>query len=617
LLNLKNQAEFHQTKLQLSSKTFENSTYNVIEKLKVNDKQIFKSMDNRQRNDAMLSCFLFPNCLVQNPGLKKSKISPSSLQLPPIVADLSSQCSIRLSLHILDHETNEFDLETIAELCEIRRSSQKLDNLVKYDKLQKAADELMFCDFSWCPEVIGSDRFIACLTLSRTVVFFSISGGNEVTQVHSEMLDKTVNLIKWTRHGKDQFLFVNGEKGGLVRHSIVMQKGKVTGLTKIEERQGQLKIPITELESWSEDSSIVIAVKSHSLEIFSRSKSFVQYIGLSVTGITSVSCSSPEFLITTLDNEVHHLRLSDDGGSLLSFSRVSVLNSQMNQDKFRAHGIAASKNKVLIYMALYPATANDHLTLKQPIHISINQFSPNDPYKLLLENESLRLTDYHDCVELVRFVGSSNMESMVSLTAMNYDIGLTADFAYYLKIQLLVTKAKLTFYKTRSETVYEVTNERKQSIEKIIEVISAYCLLKNFVPKKNQSNLSQLSIRCLSNFIAGYVAEDIQSPPFNQAHAAFKEDLVSVLNKAKARAGFKGVEMCYYCDSSIEPDNLTCTANHQPPRCPITKLQLTAATSNRCSRCDCSVIDRVTLKEVTGKDDSTCIYCDGHFIFNP
>ena len=621
IMKIDHQPEYHQSKFQLSSRTFENSSYNVVETLKVNEKQLFKSMDHQQKNDAMLSGYLFPNCLSKNPSILKCHISASSRLLPPIIASLSSTGSLQISKFHHDRDSNESILQNICELCESRKSSHNLGTFLKLDKLQTTIDELMFYNFSWCPEIVGSKRLLAALTRSRDVVFYSFSSENEVNVLYTKKLDNSVNLVKWVKHRGDNFLFVDGVKGALIQYSITLSDdGSITDLQKVNEMIGQLKIPISHVEESSVDEAlIIVAAKSHSIEVFSTSSSITKYVGVSVTGITSISNIKSTFLITTLDNEISFMEVTKNGENLTisTFTRVTILNSQIPQEKFRSYGIAASKNKVLVYTALYPETANDHLTLKQPLHITITQFSLNDPHKILLENQSLRLTEYQDCVEVIRYVGTGKLETMASLTVMDYDIELTEKFAYYLKIQLLVTESKLVFYKTRSENIYDTTNETKASIKKIIDIFHAYKALKQFKPKKNQSKLLLLAIRCLSNFVANYILEDIQKPPFNQAQQIFKEDLTTVSNDVKAMSCLKGIktELCYYCEADIEADKLTCPNNHQPMRCSMTKLQLNASAMNFCPRCNCNVMDLQTLKEVTGHDDHVCTYCDGYISF--
>lgn len=615
-MSLENKPGYHDNKFLISSRQFENSNYNVVETLKVNEKQVFKSMNHQQKNDAMLSSVLFPSCVPKNPTLIKCQVSPNTRLFAPITASLSSLGSLQLSKYHHDDDTNETALQSIAELCEIRKTSFSLDTFVKFEKLKKVLDELMFYDFDWCPVIVESKRLIAALTRSREIIFYAINTDNVVTALHNEKLDEPVNVIKWIVHNDKHFLFTAGAKGILTQYSIEIDSScGIHEVLKVNEMQGKLKVPISSIESTSIGECLVLVTsKSHSVEIFCESMSLTEYVGLNITGVTAMS--NDNFLITTLDNEVHYLEVTKTS-EVFKISRFERVEMSENMGKFGAYGIAASKNKALVYIALYPQFANDHLTLKQPLHVTINLFSGSDPYKILMENESLRLTEFQDCVEAVRFIGTSKLETMTPLSGMEYDIGLTDQFAYYLKIQLLVTNAKLVFYKTRSETFFDVTQETQSSIKKIIEVIQAYKVLKRLSLGAKLSKISLLSIRCLSNFIFLYINEEIQKQPFLLAQQMFESDLVEVLislNKSECLKGLKA-ELCYYCEENIDTDKLACNLNHQPVRCSITKLQLPAIAVNYCARCNCNMMDLMTLKEVTGSDEQLCIYCDGHLTF--
>lgn len=623
VMRLENQPGYHVNKFQISSRQFENSTYNVVETLKVNEKQIFKSLNNSERNDAMLSNVLFPSCIPKNPTLIKCHISPNTQLLTPITASLSSLGSLQLSKYHHDIETNETSLQSIVEFCEIRKTSFSLGTYVKYNKLREIVEELMFYDFEWCPAIIDSKRFLVAMTRSREIIFYSISTDNVVLTLYSKKLDKLVNTIKWIVHGERHFLFSAGAKGLLTKYSIeINDAGVIEDLVKVSEMEGKLRIPISSIESVSSDEFLIlVASKSHSVEIFCDSMSLTKYVGMNITGVATMGSSPSAFLISTIDNEIFYLEVTkndDEELTISKFEKVEITtNSTIQPEKFGAYGIAASKNNALVYIALYPQTITDHLTLKQPLHVTVNLFSGTDPYKMLMENESLRLTEFQDCVEAVRFVGTSKLETMSPLSAMDYEIGLTDDFAYYLKIQLLVTNAKLVFYKTRSETIFEVTEDTQSSIKKIIEVIYAYKILKRLSPTKKLSKISQLSIRCLSNFINCYINEEMIKQPFLLAQQTFEKDLIEVLiavNKSESLKGLKN-ELCYYCEESIDADKLTCSLNHQPVRCSITKLQLPAIVTSCCPRCNCNVMDLITLKEVTESDEQLCLYCDGHILF--
>lgn len=258
----------------------------------------------------------------------------------------------------------------------------------------------------------------------------------------------------------------------------------------------------------------------------------------------------------------------------------------------------------------------DHLELKQPLCVSVNTLPFNNPYQMLLENESLQLTDYYDCVEAVRYIGSSNIQTLTPLESMDYRIAMSEEFLYYLKIQLLTVKSKSVYYQSRSATNFTRLQQTEKSIKKLIEVMNAHFLLKFIVAKKKKlSEKAQLSIRCICNFIRLYMLEEVEKEPFKAAQEILKSGLEALMNKCKISTTIEP-EVCSYCDGIIDKGNLTCEHGHQLNRCVITKLQLPITTNSICSICDCCVMDRDTLKSVTGKNSQfLCPYCDRQFIF--
>lgn len=259
----------------------------------------------------------------------------------------------------------------------------------------------------------------------------------------------------------------------------------------------------------------------------------------------------------------------------------------------------------------------DHLELKQPICVSVNMLPFNCPYQMLLENESLQLTDYYDCVEVVRYTGSIKCDSLEPLETMKYRIAMSEEFLYYLKLQLLTVNSKVLYYKSRSEKNYLKQLQTTKPIKKLIEVINAYFLLKFIASKRKKlSEQAQLSIRCLCNFIRDYISEKFEIELFKTTQDILKSDFEAQLAKCKISTSLDS-EICSYCDAIINKDHLVCEAGHQLNRCVLTKLQIPITINNACSNCYCCVLDLDTLKKVTGKSSSfLCPFCDQKFIFS-
>lgn len=258
----------------------------------------------------------------------------------------------------------------------------------------------------------------------------------------------------------------------------------------------------------------------------------------------------------------------------------------------------------------------DHLVLKQPSIVSIGILSKNNPYQLLLENKSLRLTGMEDCVEVARFQGSFKLESLKDLEDMDYDIGLDEKFLYYLKIQLVVIGAKLIHYQTRSDSIYENLVNAMKAMRTTIAVIQAYFLLNSLVSQAiEQSVETQTSMRCLANRIRDFTLDDTLKEPFKSAQKGILPELAALLQKFEISPTIPP-EICLYCDATIDKTKLMCDDKHHVNRCVITNLQVPVSVSHCCLNCNLPMADRNVLKEVTGKEEQFCAFCDRQLTFN-
>lgn len=364
VLRFKKVGGHHQEKLSLASTKFNCSEYSVAEGLKVDQRRIFSCASQQDKNEIMLNPQLIPNCVPKNFLFKKAHMSPYSKddELPAILARLTTHGSLNLSLYLHDPDSNETTLQLVAELCEIRKKSFDLTTTIsKIEKLRNVLEDLVFKNFEWCPVIVDSNRLIATVTKTNELIFYSITKAKEVVVMHSEKVENVVSSLKWIVKSEDHFLIVGDAKGTVMRYSISIAADKSLKINKLNEIAGKLKIPVSfiEAECFAE-SILVLCAKAHSLEIIliknKSTKAITKYVGLSITGITKIGRQSPEYLVSTFNNKIFCLELSTANGDLQITNYQKVDNTTSNDDpaKFSTHGIVASKNKVLIFIGLYP-----------------------------------------------------------------------------------------------------------------------------------------------------------------------------------------------------------------------------------------------------------------------
>lgn len=259
----------------------------------------------------------------------------------------------------------------------------------------------------------------------------------------------------------------------------------------------------------------------------------------------------------------------------------------------------------------------DHLVLKQPKLFSINVFSKNAPDVILMKNRSLQLTDFVDCMEAVRYIGILEIESLKKLESMSYKTELSRDFLYYLKLQLIVVKAKLVYYRIRSDTLHDRCKNSKTWLKKTIEVINSFFLIKSMLARKKKlSDASAQSICCLATTIQNFLNDETAKGQFITIQKTLRNELENLLTTYKGLKNLKDQETCLYCDETIEASQLMCKQNHEVSRCVITKLQIPIGMSNVCTDCNCGFIDQESLQEITEKEEQLCPFCDRFIKFS-
>lgn len=350
----------HQAKFRLSSMKFPVANYNVVDTVKVNDKKLFNMSKHSQKNDLMLNDHLNPRCVLKNVQVIKSLLSPS--RPTSMLATLSSHGSVELSKLSYDEEKRQNSREKIAELCEIRRV-KSLDNVnINLEKLQDISNDVSFKNFDWCPEFINSLSLIAAVTKNNIIIIFSINHEGVVVIEHEEKVENNVSSLKWFLHKNKQCLIIANSKGDLILYNIKFDGFKIESLKRKNVMKGKINIPISHIEiDCYDDLVLAICAKGHSLELFlineDHVSSITKYIGLSVTGFVKSSLTHSHYLVLSLCNNIFFmdLKIIDNELKISSYEKIDNLDTlDIIPSKYSSYGIATSRNKVLVFIALYP-----------------------------------------------------------------------------------------------------------------------------------------------------------------------------------------------------------------------------------------------------------------------
>lgn len=581
---------------------------------------------------------MFPNCSIPYIQSMKTKFSPANSENPVILGYLNNFGALILF-------SKGKDWEELVNISELRASALNLfgEPCKTYKDLERSVNMIVFQDFEWCKKIFGGNtRYLVTNVKDGALLFYSIkcrgkssqsfenstiqdlsnlnlldptelnlqnSGKPLVELKYSEKLENLKNCsFRWITTPQNlHFLIVSTENGGLTMFSLSIDSdGKFGALTKEFTVDGQLNIPISHMTyQICEKGILVLCAKTHSVEVYFFDlkgrylSGLVKYIGISITGIQQFQDMT--YIFSTLDSQFYALEFFVKERTLYAGEKFKIETGILS-DRYACHGLLASRNRAIFYFALYPQQNFDHLVLRQPFSLNLQTISSVDPFQMLVENKMNQLTNYYDCVEVVRFLGARDEKILGTLENLPFSIDLTTKFLYYLKLQLIVQNAKVTFFKRRSNILHEKHVRIFKIFSLIIEVIKCYIEFKYikkfyFKEKVPVDEMILKSSRNIRNFLNLFLKED-----FDQEYKVFQVSLRPELQKIINETSFLGnvvPENCQYCQEVIEKDQLVCKNDHKIARCCITKLQLPFFPTNICKFCHRATVPNEILRKIT------------------
>ncbi|KAL7050453.1 hypothetical protein ACKWTF_004087 [Chironomus riparius] len=617
------------TNIQLSStKTKKPTEY---PQLNINKTKVYDNADHNEKNFIMLHPYILPDCTLKNTHYLKSEMSPFSEKTGYILACLTTSGMIELYNYNIDTcELKNIDVN----FSELRKNSLKVPTkeIVKLDVLRKTLNQVTFSNFEWCAIPYEDFKLLICTTKSDDLIIYHIQDDTVVEIKSTKIEGINRNKMKWMDMNDQHYIAFSTDKGDLVRYSVELEDdGTVNDIKKVGTIDGKLKMPINFMGiDYHETSTILFCFKGHTLEIFHLQEDKVElvcskYVDMSITGFTL--CDNLEYMLCTLNSRVYYIKLSIENGRMLlsTFSKLgfdSLMDDLDIASNYSFYGIGASKNNVLIYLSCYPQNAYDHLINKQPNHISINLFTKHDPVQIILNNPTLRMTDYIDCIEAIRFIGSNKLETLGVLEQMDYDIAITYKFLYYLKIQLLLINIKLIYYQMKSRNIFDIIDQSKVSIGELIRVINTQLLLNVMFKSKTMTDVHYRVIKSLKKLIIKYCNSVQDKEPFNTALETLKPQLNETLKVCNEKLKGKKVpaELCCFCFEELNDNQLECSSGHKLKRCATTNLPVSLDCTNFCKQCRESFtsleILSLIIEDPSKFDIFLCPLCDLKFVLN-
>lgn len=104
----------------------------------------------------------------------------------------------------------------------------------------------------------------------------------------------------------------------------------------------------------------------------------------------------------TFTGVLKELQLFCENGKL--HIKDATIRNDVNWQKYRAHGLFLSHNRVFVGLVLYPCNMKDLLKVDHYAVVAILRNFRKSPMKLLLNNQTGTLRNHWDCLETLRFI---------------------------------------------------------------------------------------------------------------------------------------------------------------------------------------------------------------------
>lgn len=125
--------------------------------------------------------------------------------------------------------------------------------------------------------------------------------------------------------------------------------------------------------------------------------------------------------------------------------QATEIKTSINFNKYSLYGMCVSPNQAFWLLATYPRQSFDHLILRQPVVVNICAQPINQSLTKLLENPTLKLTNFADCLELIRLSSIKNGDNLLDDNFMLHITEIDDEYIYHLKIRMLIYSARASF----------------------------------------------------------------------------------------------------------------------------------------------------------------------------
>lgn len=284
--------------------------------------------------------------------------------------------------------------------------------------------------------------------------------------------------------------------------------------------------------------------------------------------------SADKYIVCTMGGTIQELTIQME-------SEITVNTFKCNVDfkKFALYGILPSSNQAYWILAMYPRQPTDHLVLRKPTTISFCTTRTFDIMYKLLKNDSICLSNFYDCAEILRYLELKRGEIPVEyFEQIIVPIETTDIYLYKLKIRLIACNARSSYYKRKSLMVESnYLRHEFNIIRKTILAITYYKRLSYLMNIENFNELlpfQQLAAKSWRAYLIDYL--DVKHTileVYEKVRDTLKISFDILLEETKKFEDSPS-ETCLYCNQYISVNMLTCPDSHEMPRCCVTLIQV-------------------------------------------
>ncbi|XP_053686651.1 uncharacterized protein LOC128736195 [Sabethes cyaneus] len=562
---------------------------------------LYNNSNREQRIKIMLDQTVIPNIATLYINNILANVSP-----PGIFADYNV-CLVahltnlgQLTLHRYNREAAEWG--TYLDISTLWVAHLYDGNIInRYDRLEPMVKEVLITTFCWRDQTFRQVAHLAVGTKSGKVAICSLYSDN-VRIEHVIKLSDAVRVLKWITISEDRNLLLVG-----------LLNGKIAALSFHTQSDATVTDFVKLNDVWNDEDYLTASniqyeidqVNQRILVLVVKGTHLLAFLCSFNGEISTVAIQNLNSFMITGTIFCCHIKTIKTNQIVID---LSTMKTDLPISKFSIYGVTATSNRACWMFVGYPSKSFDRLSLRTPTVVFFCRISGREPLKILLENPSLRLTEYYDCAEVIRYSGNRDTQTLKELEALSSTRARVDDaYAYHLKLQLIQLGAKFSYFKKRCLSIADILCNQSQFVATVIEILHAAKVIYYFLYIRQTFNLQLsymqlLSVRCLRNFMRDFV-EDSFPGDFEHVHIALKpvmEEVIGHANEILSGASQKPLqEECTFCGERIAYEKQTCSESHQTFRCSLTKQQIPVQkVETVCEMCDRSSLDVELLAEI-------------------